>query len=50
MTIVTILLEIVLEIIKAANNDDDGAIDDALMRAEEAIKREMDRRKFGKKG
>jgi len=43
------LLELILVLVKADEGNDQDAIDDALMQAQEQIKAEMDRRKFGKK-
>ena len=39
------LVSIVIDLIKAG--DDQDAQEDALMRGQEAIKKEMDRRRFG---
>lgn len=43
----TVLMTVILELLKAG--DDDEAQEEALMKGHEAIKRELDRRKFGKK-
>ena len=47
--LVTALLELILALVAADQRNDQNAIDDALMTAQEKIKAEQDRRKFGKK-